>query len=75
MADMSWPAIGSGAAWDRALAYWRTLPSDPDAAFDREVSLDAAIGEREAAWLVAANAHTVSATVDGHALGPLEAKA
>ncbi|HEY7693585.1 MAG TPA: glycoside hydrolase domain-containing protein [Gaiellaceae bacterium] len=38
------------------------------------VSLNAAIGEREAAWLVAVNAHTVSATVDGHALGPLEAK-
>jgi hypothetical protein len=38
------------------------------------VSLNAAIGEREAAWLVAANAHTVSVGVDGHALGPLEAK-
>ncbi len=28
--------------WDRAVAYWRTLPSDADATFDREVSLDAA---------------------------------
>jgi 3-isopropylmalate/(R)-2-methylmalate dehydratase large subunit len=28
--------------WGRALAYWRTLPSDPGAAFDREVALDAA---------------------------------
>jgi 3-isopropylmalate/(R)-2-methylmalate dehydratase large subunit len=30
-----------GAQWDKALAYWRTLPSDADAVFDREVSLDA----------------------------------
>jgi 3-isopropylmalate/(R)-2-methylmalate dehydratase large subunit len=27
--------------WDLAVAYWRTLPSDEGAAFDREVSLDA----------------------------------
>jgi 3-isopropylmalate/(R)-2-methylmalate dehydratase large subunit len=30
-----------GPAWDRALAYWKTLPSDPDAKFDIEVQLDA----------------------------------
>jgi 3-isopropylmalate/(R)-2-methylmalate dehydratase large subunit len=30
-----------GADWDRALAHWRTLKSDPDAKFDREVTLDA----------------------------------
>ena len=30
-----------GAAWDRAVAHWRTLKSDPDAKFDREVTLDA----------------------------------
>jgi 3-isopropylmalate/(R)-2-methylmalate dehydratase large subunit len=27
--------------WDRAIAYWKTLPSDPDAAFDAEINLDA----------------------------------
>jgi 3-isopropylmalate/(R)-2-methylmalate dehydratase large subunit len=27
--------------WDAAVAYWRTLPSDPDAVFDRELTLDA----------------------------------
>jgi len=27
--------------WDRAVAYWRTLKSDPDAKFEREVMLDA----------------------------------
>jgi 3-isopropylmalate/(R)-2-methylmalate dehydratase large subunit len=30
-----------GAEWDRALAYWRTLKSDPGAKFDRELTLDA----------------------------------
>ncbi len=30
-----------GADWDRAVAHWRTLKSDPDAKFDREVTLDA----------------------------------
>jgi 3-isopropylmalate/(R)-2-methylmalate dehydratase large subunit len=30
-----------GAAWEQAVAYWRTLKSDPDAKFDREVTLDA----------------------------------
>jgi 3-isopropylmalate/(R)-2-methylmalate dehydratase large subunit len=32
----------SGAAWETALDHWRSLPTDPDAAFDREVILDAA---------------------------------
>ena len=31
----------SGALWDQAVAYWRTLVSDPGAKFDREVSIDA----------------------------------
>ncbi len=26
--------------WDRAVDYWRGLPSDPDAQFDREVDID-----------------------------------
>jgi 3-isopropylmalate/(R)-2-methylmalate dehydratase large subunit len=29
-----------GEMWDRAVAAWRTLPSDPDAVFDREVVID-----------------------------------
>ena len=32
----------SGAEWDKAVAFWRTVPSDADATFDRDVSLDAA---------------------------------
>jgi len=35
------PRAPQGAEWDKALAYWRTLPSDADARFDREVELDA----------------------------------
>jgi len=31
----------SGAAWDTAVARWRKLPSDPGAAYDATVSLDA----------------------------------
>ena len=32
----------TGAAWDEAVARWRTLPSDPGATFDRELRIDAA---------------------------------
>ena len=31
----------SGAQFDAAVEHWKTLPTDPDAKFDREVSLDA----------------------------------
>jgi 3-isopropylmalate/(R)-2-methylmalate dehydratase large subunit len=34
------PFAPTGETWHRALAYWRSLPSDPDATFDREVRLD-----------------------------------
>jgi 3-isopropylmalate/(R)-2-methylmalate dehydratase large subunit len=34
--------VAAGPAWDGAVAYWRTLASDPDAEFDREVVIDAA---------------------------------
>jgi 3-isopropylmalate/(R)-2-methylmalate dehydratase large subunit len=36
------PRAPQGAAWDAALEHWRSLPTDPDAVFDREVMLDAA---------------------------------
>jgi 3-isopropylmalate/(R)-2-methylmalate dehydratase large subunit len=35
------PLAPSGAGWDRALAWWRTLPSAADARFDSELALDA----------------------------------
>jgi 3-isopropylmalate/(R)-2-methylmalate dehydratase large subunit len=34
------PAAPTGAAWERALDDWRSLPSDPDAVYDREVVID-----------------------------------
>jgi 3-isopropylmalate/(R)-2-methylmalate dehydratase large subunit len=36
------PYAPQGEQWAKALAYWKTLPSDAGAVFDREVSLDAA---------------------------------
>ena len=36
------PHAPSGAAWEAALDYWRTLPTDADGRFDHEVVLDAA---------------------------------
>ncbi|WP_267386020.1 3-isopropylmalate dehydratase large subunit [Sphingomonas sp. GC_Shp_3] len=35
------PMAPKGAAWDAAVAYWRTLPSDPGAVYDRTVLIDA----------------------------------
>ena len=34
------PYAPEGAMWERAVADWRTLPTDADAAFDREVRID-----------------------------------
>jgi 3-isopropylmalate/(R)-2-methylmalate dehydratase large subunit len=36
------PKAPKGAAWEAALAYWKTLRSDDDAVFDKVVTLDAA---------------------------------
>jgi 3-isopropylmalate/(R)-2-methylmalate dehydratase large subunit len=36
------PLAPQGADWDAALAYWRTLPSDPEARFDKEARVDVA---------------------------------
>jgi 3-isopropylmalate/(R)-2-methylmalate dehydratase large subunit len=35
------PMAPKGAAWEQALAFWKTLPSDPGARYDTEVKLDA----------------------------------
>jgi 3-isopropylmalate/(R)-2-methylmalate dehydratase large subunit len=36
------PHAPAGEVWDETLEYWRSLPTDADAVFDREVTLDAA---------------------------------
>jgi 3-isopropylmalate/(R)-2-methylmalate dehydratase large subunit len=35
------PFAPKGGQWDKAISYWRTLPSDGDARYDKEVSLNA----------------------------------
>jgi 3-isopropylmalate/(R)-2-methylmalate dehydratase large subunit len=44
------PYAPAGHEWERALGRWRALPSDPGAAFDREVALDAAGIEPMVTW-------------------------
>ena len=36
------PFAPQGALWDRALAAWRRLESDPDAGFDQDIAIDCA---------------------------------
>ncbi len=44
------PFAPKGEEWERALAYWKTLPSDPDAAYDRTVVLSAAELNPQVTW-------------------------
>ena len=44
------PGAPSGEAWDRAVAWWRSLASDPDASFDDEVRFDAAAIAPTVTW-------------------------
>lgn len=44
------PHAPEGADWDAAVAYWRTLPTDPDAAYDAEVDIDADTLEPFVTW-------------------------
>ncbi|NNM75994.1 3-isopropylmalate dehydratase large subunit [Sphingomonas sp. ID1715] len=44
------PMAPSGEAWERAVAWWRTLPSDEGAAFDRIVDIDAAAVAPTVSW-------------------------
>lgn len=44
------PFAPKGADWDRALARWRALPTDDDAIFDSEISLDAQDIEPMITW-------------------------
>jgi len=44
------PHAPGGAAWDEALAYWRTLRTDDDAVFDKEIAIDASALTPYATW-------------------------
>ena len=40
----------TGASWDKAVVYWRSLQSDPEAKFDRELTLNAADIRPHVSW-------------------------
>lgn len=44
------PYAPAGAAFDTALAHWRTLPTDSDAVFDREIEIDATDIAPQVTW-------------------------
>lgn len=44
------PMAPAGEAWEKALAWWRTLPSDPGAVYDRTVLIDAASIAPNVTW-------------------------
>ena len=44
------PMAPKGAQWEQAEAYWRTLPSDPGAAYDKEVTISADSIEPQVTW-------------------------
>ena len=44
------PMAPKGDMFERAVAYWRTLPSDPDAVFDHELTLDVTHVEPHVTW-------------------------
>ena len=44
------PMAPKGGAFEQAVVYWRTLPSDPGARYDKEVTLNAADIEPQVTW-------------------------
>ena len=44
------PLAPKGVAWDQAVAYWRTLHSDPGAHFDHVVKIDAGTLKPQVTW-------------------------
>ena len=58
-----------GAAWDRAVAYWRNLPSDPGAVFDHEVTIDCATLRPHVTW---GTSPQQVAPIDGRVPDPAE---
>ena len=55
------PLAPSGAAFDAAVAYWRTLATDEGARFDREIAIDAADIAPQITWGTSP-AHTIAVT-------------
>ena len=65
------PMAPAGAMWDKAVAYWRTLVSDPGANFHKVVTLDAAEIQPQVTW--GTNPQMVT-TVGGRVPDPAQEK-
>src|SRR5207247_9116240 len=63
------PYAPQGEMWERALAAWRKLPSDPDAVFDREVVIDVEKIIPQVTWGISPE-HVIG--VDGRVPDPSE---
>ena len=63
------PYAPAGADWERALAHWRSLSSDADASFDREIVIDVADIIPQVTWGTSPQ-HTVG--IDGRVPDPAE---
>jgi 3-isopropylmalate/(R)-2-methylmalate dehydratase large subunit len=61
------PFAPKGDEWDRAVAHWRTFTSDPDAAFDRVVEVDASDIVPQLTWGTSPEMVT---TIDGRVPDP-----
>jgi 3-isopropylmalate/(R)-2-methylmalate dehydratase large subunit len=61
------PFAPHGEQWDAAEAYWRTLVSDPGAAFDQELALDATSVRPQVTW---GTTPGMCGTVDGFVPDP-----
>jgi 3-isopropylmalate/(R)-2-methylmalate dehydratase large subunit len=61
------PLAPAGELWERAVAYWRTLGSDPDAVFDREVTIDVSALAPQVSW---GTSPEETAPVDGRVPDP-----
>ena len=65
------PHAPKGEQWERAVAYWRTLPSDPGAKFDRVVEFDASTLQP---WVTWGTSPGMSAPISGSVPRPEEGK-
>ncbi|MDD5524359.1 MAG: 3-isopropylmalate dehydratase large subunit [Smithella sp.] len=64
------PYAPKGKVWDDAVAYWRTLPSDPEAKFDKELFYDCENVRPQVTW---GTSPTHSVAVDDVVPDPIKA--
>ena len=63
------PFAPKGEMWDRAVAYWRTLMSDPGAKFEKTVKFDAALIKPQVTW---GTSPEMVDTIDGRVPDPAQ---